>query len=470
MTTQQPTPSAQENEFSAAKQLLQELLSADSIVKELEKHSTANAKQVYTNAATIFALILQRLEGGLTLKQTVKKIIDEHRDILHRENRRVEEGTLSHNASAYDLARRTIPLQKVADFCRLVCNRLADLCGDGFDGKRVYIVDGTTIALPPTKDIAQKFPTSRNQHGNSAWPIMSLLVAHELDSSCCLVPQVGPMYGSKATSEITLMKELLAQTIPKDCIVMGDSGFGIFSAAYHCRQNAQQFLFSLTKQRFRSHLKAATLVDQGDDYKTYELTWKPSAKESRRHPEIASGAAIQVLIHQLKLDNGNTLEVITDMYYDAASIGAMYKRRYDCEFDIRDFKVTMDTENMRARSYDTLMKELYGSVIAYNLVLQFRRDAAKLCGLKPRRLSFSDTWLDFRHDVLAKNATSLEAWQLLYARALASACQRVLPDRRGKRSYPRVAYPRRPKTTKFETKHKLDAARIRKEKQSNSLE
>ena len=459
-----------QQEFSAARTLLHELISSDVVVKELDRDGSATTHQVYGNAATLFALVLQRLEGGLTLKQTVKRMIDHHRDMLRGDNRRVQEGTLSENASAYDQARRAIPLQRVETFCRLICDRLAEQCGDGFDGKRVYILDGTTISLPPTKDLAKKFPTAKNQYGKSAWPVMSLLVAHELASSCCLVPEIGPMYGNKASSELGLMKTLLAQTVPKDCIVMGDSGFGVFAAAHHCRLNRQSFVFSLTKQRFRSHLKQATLIEQGDGYKSYEVTWKPSAKELKNHTEIPSDASIHVFIHQIELDDGRTIEVITDMPYDAISIAGLYRHRYDCEFDIRDFKVTLDTENMRARSVDTVMKELYGSVIAYNLVVQFRRDAAKRVGLKPRRLSFSDTWLDFRHGLLFKTADRLEQWQLLYASALASASQRVLPDRRGKRSYPRVAYTRPAKKTKFEKLQRAEAARLRAEKQSSSLE
>ena len=55
----------------------------------------------------------------------------------------------------------------------------------------------------------------------------------------------------------------------------------------------------------------------------------------------------------------------------------------------------MDTENIRAKKLDTVMKELLGSVIAYNLVAQFRRQAAELARVKPRRLSFTGTWLTF---------------------------------------------------------------------------
>ena len=108
METQRASKVDQEENFSRAKELLHKLLSSESIVQELGSYGSANAKQVYTNAATIFALVVQRLAGGITLKETVKMMVDEHRDILGSENRRVQEGTRAENPSACDPARRTI--------------------------------------------------------------------------------------------------------------------------------------------------------------------------------------------------------------------------------------------------------------------------------------------------------------------------------------------------------------------------
>ena len=96
------------------------------------------------------------------------------------------------------------------------------------------------------------------------------------------------------------------------------------------------------------------------------------------------------------------------------------------------------------------MKELLGSVIAYNLVAQLRRQAAALASVKPRRLSFSGVWLSFREHLLYAPAQSFEQWQATYAEALVSAAKRKLPNRSGPRSSPRIAHPRRPKTTKFQ--------------------
>ena len=73
-----------------------------------------------------------------------------------------------------------------------------------------------------------------------------------------------------------------------------------------------------------------------------------------------------------------TLYLVTGLELEGPTCGTLYRRRYDVEFDIRDFKVTLDAENIRAKSVEMFQKELYASVVAYNLVAQFRRQAAQL--------------------------------------------------------------------------------------------
>lgn len=198
-----------ETEFSQATSLLEKLFDSRKIARLLHRDGSANGQQVYTNAATIFALILQRLGGGLTLKETVKRMVQDHQDLMQQSNRRVKDQTVSQDTSAYDKARRKLLLKKVAAFCDCVAQELADRAGGHFGGRRVYIVDGTTIALPPTRDLAEHFPPASNQFGRTAWPMMQLLVAHELESSCCLTPEIGAMYCNKSGGETKLFKSLV---------------------------------------------------------------------------------------------------------------------------------------------------------------------------------------------------------------------------------------------------------------------
>jgi len=52
------------------------------------------------------------------------------------------------------------------------------------------------------------------------------------------------------------------------------------------------------------------------------------------------------------------------------------------EHDIRDMKVTLGIENIRAKSDEMVQKELLCSMVAYNLVVQLRREAAKIAKAK----------------------------------------------------------------------------------------
>lgn len=93
-------------------------------------------------------------------------------------------------------------------------------------------------------------------------------------------------------------------------------------------------------------------------------------------------------------------------------------------------------------------KELLASVATYNLATQFRRQAADLAGLPPRRMSFKRTWRTFGTFLLSAMFTDAESWRERYRLALSYATHDKLPNRPG-RSYEREAYSRRPQSAQF---------------------
>ncbi len=125
-----------------------------------------------------------------------------------------------------------------------------------------------------------------------------------------------------------------------------------------------------------------------------------------------------------------------------------YQRRYDVEHDIRDLKVSLSLANLRCRSVDMMKKELLTSVVAYNLAILFRRQAAEVAKLPPRCLSFKEVWYTFRSFLLDQPPCLLSEWQIRYDEALQIAAKDKLPNRTG-RSYKRKAHPRPQKSTKF---------------------
>lgn len=430
-----------EPEFAAAVELLRRLLPEE----ELNRLQPCGPATVYTTMLTLWMMTLQRLGGGKTLQAIVKDVLSHSRELLP-DNKRLREETLSETSGAYSTARTRLKLETVEFFAKRVCDSLIAASPPWFDGRRGFTLDGTTVTLAPTPELKAAFPPATNQHGESVWPVALLLVAHDVQSSCALPPEIGAMYGANNTSEAKLARQM-AKRLPRGSIVMADSGFGIFSVAHAVVAEGHQILFRLTKSRFKSLVRQATVVEEWDGQATYRLHWMPSVKDRQSNPDLPENAAVEVLLHEVPLEN-DTLHLVTTLTIRSDQAGEYYARRYDVEHDIRDVKVTLDTENIRAKSVAMVKKELLTSLVAYNLVIQFRRQAAKLAGVAPRRLSFTGVWNTFESFLLTKPPCSAPEWTLRYEAALKIASRDKLPNRPG-RSYPRRAHPRRPKSTKF---------------------
>lgn len=413
----------------------------------IEPDDRTTTKMVYTHGVVLWMLVLQRLGGGLTLNDVVSQLLNHDRDLLP-DNRRVRDGTLSENSSAYAQGRRRLSTETILDFSQAVCDHLASVSPPLIDDRRVFLLDGTTITLAPTPALQEAFPPATNQFGSTVWPVAQLMVANELQSGCALLPQVDPMYGENNVSEAVQASHIVRQLPPRS-IVIADSGFGIYSVAHRTAEAGHDFLFRLTKSRFKSMRRSAVLIAEGEGHKTYRLHWKPSAKDRKSLPDLPAGASLDVVLHEVDIAaEDKMLYLVTGLELDAVTCGQLYRRRYDVEFDIRDFKVTLDAENIRAKSVEMFEKELYSSVVAYNLVAQFRRQSAQLGGVEPRRLSFKGVWTCLRDRLLLQPACSFEQWQTRYAEALLRASQKKHPQRKSPRSCPRKAHPRRQKSTK----------------------
>ena len=367
-------------------------------------------------------------------------------------NKRIRNKTLSIGTGSYSDARQRLPLEVAEWFANEVSRSIISTTGPTWGERRVFFVDGTTITLAPEKELQKAFPPASNQYGEGVWPVALLLVAHELESGCALLPEIGPMYGPRAISEVELARTCL-QRLPENSIVMGDANFGIFSMAYAAQQTGHPVLLRLTKSRFQSLRKKATLLSQGEDWEVCSLRWIPSARERKTNPHLPAEAALQVRLHTVKVHEKLTLWMVTTLPEDGWELASLYKQRNDLEIDIRNLKVVLDAEHIRARSEAMFRKELYTSIVSYNLMTQFRRQAAQLAQLPTRRLSFTSVWNTYREFLLKGWFTTPAQWRERYRTALHYAMRDVLPNRPG-RSYERETYPKRPKSDQFKKRKK----------------
>ena len=446
---QVPGDSERDVEFDRAFEQLTELID----FSDVDQRHPRRANAVYTTSVVLWMLVYQRMKTDTSLAASVKQLIRANPAFLP-DNRRITEGKLSADSGGYSKARSKTPLEAVRWFAEFVSDSLIDQTTASFQDRRVFLLDGTTITLTPEPELQRAFPPASNQYGEGVWPIAQLVVAHEISSGAALIPEIGCMYGPNAVSETSLIHQHLAR-LPADSVVMADAGFGIFNVAWSIAEQQHRFVLRMTKARFASLTKKAQPVSDAGDIRTWTHRWEPSARE-RKTNDLPDGAALDVMLHEVRINANLTLLLVTNLAdASAEELTDLYAHRVDVEIDIRNLKVVLDTENIAARSVDTFLKELYASVISYNLVTQFRRQAADIIDEPPRRLSFKNVWRTYREFLLSHTHTNAENWRLQFHQALRCATKDKLPNRPG-RSFKREAYAKRPKSNQFDKRKRRD--------------
>lgn len=416
----------QQQELDAALARFRGLLDREAIDSRQEHPPTT----IYTPWVVVWLMVYQRLHGNASLNEAVTELfrIKEHLP----PNRRITEETLSSNTGSYSVARSRLDPEVAEAVSDHVFQTLMESSSPAWEGRRVFLFDGTTSALASVDQLRREFPPATNQHRRSPWPILHWAVAHELSSACALRPEIGAKYGPAAISEVALAIRLLGR-LPAGTVIVADRNFGVF-AFFHAAQAAGHDVATrLTKARFGALLKRARPLEPG----RWELCWRPSASERRKHPELSPDDYVNVELHEVEVVTSEgqslTLYIATTLITSGSKLADLYGLRFNVETDIRNVKVVLRMDELRGQSRSMLRKELALGVVAYNLVIQIRRLAAQQAGVPPRRLSFTGSWSLVKNILLGPVKWTTEAFLQNFRFVLRGCAQRKIPNRPGRK-------------------------------------
>ena len=296
---------------------------------------------------------------------------------------------LSGNTAAYNQARQRLPLSVVEKSCDQIFERLMERLAPVSEGvQSAFFLDGSSLRLAHSPALVERFPPSSNQHGESHWPVMRVLVAHDLQTGLAMRPQWGPMYGEEAVSEQQLLEDSIDR-LPGGAVVIGDCNFGVFSVAWAATQKGYPVLLRLTLARARCLV--GENLRKGMERK---VEWKPSRHERKHHPDLPSEACIRgrVIVRQVqpqKEEKPYLLVLFTTLPEPAKQIMKLYGQRWNIETDLRTLKSQLRMEQLSCATPEMAAKEIEMAIAAYNLVRAVICLAAQESGLQPRDYSFS---------------------------------------------------------------------------------
>ena len=396
---------------------------------------------IYSFAVVIWLMIVQRMQAKGTLGSALQQLLQNRPVNLLPSCKRVRDNRISPHVGGYCQARQKMPTRiasTVSDHVLAQLQAALPVCPTGSQ-QPVFLLDGSSLELEHTAELAAAYPPAENQYGKAHWPILRIAVAHNLANGLASRPSWGAMYGPHAVSEQALAEELMDR-LPQGAVVVGDRNFGVFSIAYAATERGLGVLLRLTEDRFKK-LWGEVAAECGQER---SITWQASKWDGKAHPGLPAQAAVRGRLLVAQMQSGSETEFLylfTTLSVPAEEILEIYRCRWYVETDLRSLKTTIRLHHVTAKSKAMMEKELLIAITAYNMVRAVMGWAAEQSGTSPRSLSFSQVQdvVEAALPVLAAAETSQE-YALAFRRMLDTAARFRLPNRSHRRAYPRLIW------------------------------
>lgn len=362
-------------------------------------------ERLLTPKVTFWAFVSQIFDVGSSCRDVVRRVEAWWRWMGKTPNKRTP---LS--PSAYCQARGRLNIQTL----RLIHDHLAwslerrVLDKQLWLGRRVKIVDGTTLSMPDTSSNQESWPQPAAQKEGLGFPCMKLVGIFSLASGGLENYASGNLHEHE-----TLLFRSLWQKLEKGDVILSDRGFCSYAALALLSQRGVDAVMRLHQARKIDFREGRRL---GPDDRL--VTWKRpkentgvwSTEEWNALPETLQLRMIrlQVSAAGFRTKTVTLITTLTDaVRYPAEEIRALYAKRWVVELHFHQIKILLGMDIMRCKSPDLVDKEALMHLIAYNLIRVLMQQAANTYQTELGRISFKGTLDTVRHFGSAIHAARL---------------------------------------------------------------
>ena len=366
-----------------------EVLSALTIQQAFaERHGLFATDAVFSTPIVLWAFLAQVLRDGKGAA-CAAAVAD-----IATYSQQAERPTPSGDTGDYCRARAKLDLDTLRTLVRQAARQLDAAARDDWlwHGRHAKLVDGFTFTMPDTLANQDAFPQPASQAPGVGLPIARACVVLSLATAAVHDLVVGP-YRGKQTGETALLREIL------DCLDAGD--VVVFDRCYGSFMMLALLQLCGVDVCTRLHQRRASDFRRGRQLGEYDhlVTWtrpnRPewmSREQYERIPETRT-------LRELQFDvtspgrRTETITVVTTLTdpaaYSKEDIAELYAYRWNAELDIRDIKQTLSLDHARCKSPHMVLRELWVTLLAYDLIRKVIATAAAMHDKQPRQLGFT---------------------------------------------------------------------------------
>lgn len=368
---------------------LSDVLSQSVIMQALAAIESCWKQRIYSPMVTLWVFLGQVLSADHSCRSAVARLIAD----------RVANGLsrCSSATGAYCQARKRLP-EKFFSIMACGTGRELDKNVDSswlWNGRNVYMFDGSTVSMPDTSHNQKEYPQIYNQKPGVGFPlarmgvIISLACGAVLDLKVCA-------YSGKGTGEVSLLRRLWGLFRTGD-VLLTDALLSSWTELAMLKQRGVESVTRLNKARRSADFRCGKRLSKDDHIVIWPKPMKPRTMDKEAYdalPDSLSVREVRVRIEQRGFRTKTLVVVTTILDPEEASqedLADLYRQRWNNELDLRCIKTTMQMEELRCKTPELIRKEIWTHILAYNLIRTIMAQAAASRDIHPRTISFKGT-------------------------------------------------------------------------------
>jgi putative transposase len=369
-----------------------EILSATKIEEIFRKHGGLfGLHGVYTTAMVVWSFLSQVLRDGkeASCQAAVARVVG------YCEQQGLDAPTA--DTGDYCRARAKLSVAALRDLSCDVADELEREADESWLWKGEHhakLIDGFTFTMPDTPQNQARYPQQKAQQPGVGLPIARAVAILSLSTACVVDLALGP-YRGKETGETALLRSVLGSLLAGDIAVMD---------RYYCSFMMIALLLGQgTHTCARKHHLRHSDFRRGKRLGKYDhlIVWTRPQRPTWMEKDVYAQIPETLMLREIRFHvvepgrRTKRIDVITTLTeaeeYTREEIAELYGFRWNSELDIRSIKSNLNLEHVRCKTPEMVHREVWTTILGYNLIRTTAAGAALLHGKQPRQISFTGT-------------------------------------------------------------------------------
>ena len=383
------------------------ILSAERIERIFCRHGNLfGVGRIYSTAVMLWSFLGQVLRDGkeASCQSAVARVV------AYQEQR----GAASPTSDTGDYCRARNKLSEAAlrDVSVEVAAEMQQQAPDEWlwKGKHAKLVDGFTFTMPDTPENQAEYPQQKSQKPGVGLPIARAVAILSLATACVTDVAIGP-YSGKETGETALLRQLSGSLHPGDVAVMDRYYCSFMMIALLLGRNVD--VCTRMHQKRHVDFRRGRRLGKYDHIIVWTRPQRPKWMDQATYDTIPERMELREIRYNIVQPGyrTETITIVTTLtdaeVYSKEEIADLYSFRWNSELDIRSIKQSLNLAHVRSKSPEMVRKELWTTILGYNLIRTTAAAAAVLHDKQPRQISFTSTcqyvlssWMQFSCDLI----------------------------------------------------------------------